>query len=147
MIKSLLVYLNVIFLSLIGFFAGDLVSVDSQIPSSANPGEAFDLVVTIKKGSIKEFAKLQMQMPVGFTVQNIDSKGGAFSFSEQTVKVIWTSLPIEEEFQVKFKVKTFSSVNGNYNIAGKFSYVLEGAKTEAICPNKSITIGTPAAFA
>lgn len=144
MIKGLLVYINIVFLSLVGFFSEEPVTVDAQVPSSAKSGEAFDIVVNIKKGAITEFAKFQFQLPVGFTAENIDSKTGAFSFADQQVKIIWMALPTEPEFQIKFKVKTFSSINGTYNLSGKFHYVLQGTKYEASTSPKSITVGTPA---
>jgi len=144
MIKSLLVYINIIFLSLLGFFAADQVTVDASLPASANPGEDFTMTVTLKKGSVREFAKLQFLLPAGFTATNIDSKDGAFSFADQQVKVIWTALPSEAEFQVRFKIKTLASVSGSKTISGKFSYVMEGSKHEAICPVKSINIGSAA---
>ena len=147
MIKGLLVYINIIFFSLIGFFSEDAVTVNSQLPATANPGEAFEIVVTIKKGAITEFAKFQYQLPVGFTAENVDSKTGAFSFAQQQVKIIWMALPSEPEFQVKFKVKTFPSTNGTYNLSGKFYYVLQGTKYEASSPVKTITIGTASAVA
>ena len=144
MIKSLLVYINIIFLSLLGFFAADQVTVDASLPASANPGEDFTMTVTLKKGSVREFAKLQFLLPAGFTATNIDSKDGAFSFADQQVKVIWTALPSEAEFQVRFKIRTLATVSGTKTISGKFSYVMEGSKHEAICPVKSINIGAAA---
>ncbi|MFM7024340.1 MAG: hypothetical protein ACKOXB_15315 [Flavobacteriales bacterium] len=143
MIKGLLVYINIIFLSLLGYFAEDAVTVDAQMPATAKPGETFEVVVNIKKGSITEFAKFQMQLPVGFTAENIDSKSGSFTFAQQQVKIIWMALPTEAQFQIKFKVKSFPSTNGTYNLTGKFHYVLQGTKYEASTPVKIITVGTP----
>ncbi|MCX6182474.1 MAG: hypothetical protein NT150_11145 [Bacteroidetes bacterium] len=147
MIKGLLVYINIIFFSLIGFFSEDAVTVDSKLPASANPGDAFEVEVTIKKGSITEFAKFQYILPVGFTAENIDSKTGSFTFAQQQVKIIWMALPSEPEFKIKFRVKTFPSTNGTYNLSGKFYYVLQGTKHEASSPVKTINIGTPSAVA
>ncbi len=147
MIKGLLISINIIFLSLIGMFSEDAVSVEAQLPSSAKPGEAFEIVVTIKKGSITEFAKFQYQLPIGFTAENVDSKTGAFSFAQQQVKVIWMALPTETEFQIKFKVKSFPSTNGTYNLSGKFHYVMQGTKYEASTTVKTITVGTPSEVA
>jgi septal ring-binding cell division protein DamX len=147
MIKGLLISINIIFLSLIGMFSEDAVSADAQLPSSAKSGEAFEVVVTIKKGSITEFAKFQYQLPIGFTAENIDSKTGSFSFAQQQVKIIWMALPTEAEFQIKFKVKSFPSTNGTYNLSGKFHYVMQGTKYEASTSVKTITVGTPSEVA
>ncbi len=118
------------------------VTATIHIPDHLKPGETITAEVIIKKGNINGFAKLQIETGSGISItEEDDSKGAAFSSSGNTAKWIWTALPIEAEFKIKFKVTTSPSFNGNSSISGKFSYIVNNTKQVAEIPAKNIIIG------
>ncbi|GAB4450456.1 MAG: hypothetical protein OHK0036_09160 [Bacteroidia bacterium] len=114
-------------------------------PDNIKPGETVIAEVIINKGNTGGFAKLQLEVGQGITISEEDNKGATFSFSGNTAKWIWTALPLEAEFKVKFKITASSSASGNTSISGKFSYIVNNAKQVVEIPTKNITIGNASA--
>ena len=121
-------------------FSPEAVTVTQVIPSSANAGSDFTVEVTITKGTLAGFAKLQQELPAGLTATNIESKGASFTFSNQTIKLIWTSLPAESEFKISYKVVVDPGASGEKSIAGKFSYIVDNVKASVEIPVSVIDI-------
>ena len=134
--KSIVVFSSVLFLSIAAFFQSAGVTVTTNLPSNVKPGNAFDLTVTVSKGQMSSFSKFQMTFPAGFTVEEVDVKGGTFSFVDQNVKIIWVSLPADAQFDVKLKVSTTQIAKGAHELKGSFSYIYEGARNDATCAYK-----------
>ncbi|MCD6067296.1 MAG: hypothetical protein K0S33_2122 [Bacteroidetes bacterium] len=131
MLKYTILLINSISILLFNLFFSDDVSITPKFPSTAKPGSEFMAEVVIKKGGTAGFAKLQIDLPPGFTAKEVDSKGGNFTFSNGAVKYIWTALPSDPEFTVKFMVVTDASATGAKPILGKFSYIVSNAKQQA----------------
>ena len=124
MIKPLIILFNTVSVFLFSFFFGDTpVTISGNFPKSANVATEFTAEIKINKGSIVGFAKLQLEVPQGFTVKELDSKTGNFSFATNIAKIIWTSMPSDQEFTVKFAISADASAAGAKTIASKFSYV------------------------
>lgn len=148
MIKYLFVTINslvLFFYSL--FFDGGGVSVSGNFPATMKTGSEIVVDLVIKKGSMGGFAKLQVEVPAGFTVADVESKGGNFSYQPGMAKWIWTAVPSEAEFTVKFKLQADGSVNGAKTIAAKYSYVENNNKQVAEMPPVEITVGDGAVAA
>lgn len=129
MIKYLIISFNPIFVFLLGFFFGDTpVSIIGSFPKSVKPATEFIAEILVKKGTISGFAKYQIEVPQGFTVKELESKGGNFSFANNVGKIIWTSVPSEEEFTIKIILLTESNVSGLKTIGSKFSYINNNIK-------------------
>ncbi|GIV28589.1 MAG: hypothetical protein KatS3mg027_2403 [Bacteroidia bacterium] len=111
------------------------------IPETIKPGETVVAEVIINKGNTGGFAKLQIDVGQGLSIAEEDSKGATFSFSGNTAKWIWTALPMQSEFKVKFKVTANVGSSGSSTISGKFSYILNNAKQVVEIPTKNIQIG------
>ena len=126
MIKGLLIYINIIFLSAISFFTAGDITVSSNIPATAKPGESFEIALTVTKGDLKDFAKIQYSIPAGATATPIDVEGGDFKVVSDMVKITWMAMPSEATFTVKFKVTTTKETTGAIALNGKFSYILNG---------------------
>jgi len=142
MIKYFILLFNMIALIIYkAFFAGD-ISVTQSAPASSKQGSDFTVELTINKGETGGFAKLQQELPAGFTATAIQSKGASFSFSNQTVKFIWTSLPAEAEFKISYKVTVGAGVSGDQSISGKFSYVFDNVKKSVEISPAVITISS-----
>lgn len=129
MIKPLIILVNTFFIYLFSIIFGDgAVTVIGNIPKSATAGTDFVAEITVNKGSVGGFAKLQLDVPQGVTVKELESKGGNFSFAGTTGKIIWTSVPSDADFTVKFVLTADATVSGSKNITSKFSYVANNAK-------------------
>jgi hypothetical protein len=142
MIKYLFVTINSIalfFYSL--FFDGGAVTLNGNFPSNMKPGTEAVIDLVVNKGTMGGFAKLQVEVPEGFTVAEVDSKGGTFSFATGMAKWIWTGVPSDAEFTVKFKLQVDASVNGTKTIAAKYSYVENNNKQVSEMAPAEIIVG------
>ncbi len=131
MIKYLFVIFNSIALFFYSLFDNGGVSVTGNFPANVKPGTEVTAEVTIKKGSLGGFAKLQIDVPAGVTIKESESKGGNFSFTGTTGKWIWTGVPSDAEFTVKFIISADATVNGAKTITSKYSYVENNNKQVA----------------
>lgn len=137
MIKPLIILFNTVSVFLFSFFFGDTpVTITGSFPKNAKIATEFVSEIKINKGSIGGFAKLQLEVPQGFTVKELESKGGNFSFATNIAKIIWTSTPSDAEFTVKFTISADASAAGSKVITSKFSYVNNN--------NKEVVEMTPA---
>ncbi|MCC6837575.1 MAG: hypothetical protein IT234_03445 [Bacteroidia bacterium] len=128
MLKYIALLFNTVALLIYQFFFAEGITVTQKMPSSVKPESEFVVELTINKGSTSGFAKLQQDLPEGFTAVQDDNNGASFTFSNQSIKLIWMSLPADKEFKVKYKVKVAAGVSGDKTIGGKFSYVADNVK-------------------
>ena len=142
MIKSLIIVFNTLSVFLFSFFFGDSpVSITGNFPKNVKPNTEFTAELLIKKGSLGGFAKLQLEVPQGFTVKEIESKGGNFSFENNIAKIIWTATPADPEFVVKFSLVADATTIGLKTISSKFSYVNNNVKEVIEMTPVEITVG------
>lgn len=59
-----------------------------------------------------------------YSASEIDSKGGSFTFTDNSVKIIWISPPSTDQFIMSYKITTPANGAGAIEIGGKFSYVV-----------------------
>ena len=108
---------------LVNCFAQDL-KVVQIFPKEISLSSTFSIETTITKGSISGFVKFVNILPAGFVAEQVDSKGGDFTFDkEEGVRIIWVVPPIEPVYTISYKVKTPAQVVGNPTIIGKISYI------------------------
>lgn len=144
MIKGLLIYINIIFLSAISFFTPADITLISSIPSTAKPGESFEISLTVNKGALQDFAKIQYSIPAGATATPIDVKGGDFKVISDMVKITWIGMPTEATFTVKFKVTTTKETTGLIALNGKFSCILNGEPKDVYFTQSSLNFASDA---
>lgn len=124
MIKYLFVTINSLALFFYSLFLDNGgVVLNGNFPQNIKPGTEVSAELIVKKGNMGGFAKLQIEVPEGFTVKESDSKGATFSFASGIGKWIWTGLPSDAEFTVKFVLVVDASVSGSKTIGAKYSYV------------------------
>lgn len=141
MLKYAALLFNSLALLIYQFFFADTITISQKLPETAKAGSEFVVELTINKGSTSGFAKLQQDFPEGFTaIDNNENNGGSFTFTSQSVKLIWMSLPSDKEFKVKYTVKVASGISGEHVIGGKFSYVAENVKQTVEVPPSTINI-------
>jgi hypothetical protein len=124
MIKPLIILFNTFFVFLCSFIIGDdSVTLTGNFPKAVKPKTEFTAEILIKKPNISGFAKLQIDVPKGFIVKEIETNRGSFSFSNNIAKIIWVQIPSEPEFTVKFLFTADRADEGLKTITAKFSYL------------------------
>lgn len=111
--------------------AGQVVAAVRQTPY-AGADNHLTVNLVINKDQIDKYAKIEELVPAGFRAENMDSRGGIFTFRNQEVKYIWMNLPPEPIFTVSYKlipVEPGTAVSPQ--IAGVFSY-LENDMTKSV---------------
>lgn len=129
--KYIILFINALAIAVYHFFFGDPVSIAATIPDNIQPGSSFTVSVNVTKPQVTGFAKLQLEIPPGYTATEIDNKGGSFTASGTVVKVIWTSVPADDQLTVLINVAVPASATGGKQLKGKFSYISNNAKQEA----------------
>lgn len=146
--RYILLFIHALTITIYQFFFVDPVTVKTNFPSSAKAGTQFVSEVTISKGSLAGFAKFQLELPEGFTAEEVDSKGGTFSLVGQTVKIIWTSVPSAADVTVSFKITVKAGASGDKTITGKYSYIENNVKQQVEISPVTIKVeGEPGAVA
>jgi hypothetical protein len=120
-------------------FTGDL-TVTQKIPDSITQGTEAVVEITLNKGDITGFAKVQQIFPDGFTAEPIETKGATFSFKDNKVKFIWMALPAEKEFTISYKIKPNETTAGNFNIGGKFSFISDSERKNIEIPEAKFSV-------
>jgi len=117
-------YLNFVFLFFVNsvLFAQEL-TVTQKIPDNVVSGTDYITEITINKSSITGFMKFFQEIPTGWTVVGMESKGGNFSFADGGVKIIWISVPAENPFTISYKVSVPKNISGTKTLTGKIAYL------------------------
>lgn len=99
------------------------VTVSRIIPSEQVSGE-FMVDVTINKGDLGSFIKLQDTLPSGFTAKSVSNDGGDWSFENGVVRIQWYNpAKTNASLHIQYKVVVSPELSGSYPIAGHVSYV------------------------
>ena len=156
MIKYLFIVVNSLSLFLFGLFSGDNgITVTSNIPANIHAGEEIAIELKVNKGGMNGFAKLQLELPEGFSIKESEDKGANYSYNAGIAKWVWAALPMESEIVVKLTIVASESALGAKTIAAKYSYVennvkqvveMNPAEVNVVAPGTVIT-ETPAIVA
>ena len=139
MFRTIFIPIVVGILSLLGFISSQ-VSLELNLPETANAGDEFLVEVRINKGDIEGFARFQQDLPVGFTAEARNTANGEFRFEEQKIKIQWMRVPYDREVVISYAVRIAPTVSGTFTLDGKFSYIENNSVQTASIPAKTITI-------
>lgn len=129
MINYILAFVNVLIVFFYSLFSGDGgITITNNFPKSLNAGQTAKVELKVAKGSQGGFAKLQVEVPEGITISEIDNNGADFTFVEGIGKWVWASLPSDADLIVTFNLITGANANGAKTISAKYSYVENNAK-------------------
>lgn len=147
MLNQIALLINVIGILLVELLSGGPLTITQNIPASMAPGAEAKVTVTIDKGDITGFAKLQIDLPEGLTATAIETKGASFTFADGKAKFIWMSLPATPTFKVSYTLSAAATASGVQRINGRFSYI-EGneRKVQELAPSM-IDLGAAGAVA
>ena len=138
MLKSLSSFLALFFLQL---FVADGVIIEDTTPTTIAPGATKNVSITINKGSVEGFAKLELVLPEGLVASPDQTNGASFTFTDQKAKFLWMSLPSEQEFTISYNLKAKSNASGYQIIKGTFSYIKENQRIDYELQSKVVLIG------
>lgn len=142
MLKNGILLFNFVTLFFLNLFFGEDVQVMMSVPNEMAIGQTYRVELTVTKGSISGFAKLQSTLPEGFTAKMVDGQGASFTFNEQRVKFIWMNLPEEDEFTITYDVTVEEGAPPTAQLNGKFSYIEDNNRQTYTIPAQEVTIGT-----
>lgn len=145
---QLLILVDLIGVLLIELFLLADIKITQDAPATVMPGSETKVTVTVEKGDLSGFAKLQIDLPEGFTCTAIETKGASFTFSDQKAKFIWMALPTQPSFKVSYNLVTSSTASGQLPINGRFSYILDNERRTYDLATSMVTVmGDPAVAA
>jgi hypothetical protein len=99
-----------------------------QFPSpSIPPNSDAKIMLTIHKGNITGFAKIEDSIPPGFTAAGMDAGSASFTFADNIAKFVWQSLPPDSVITVSYKISAGADVSGTHVVSGNFSYIYNGS--------------------
>jgi len=116
------------------------ITITQDVPATMQAGSEVKVTVTVDKGDLTGFAKLQIDMPEGLTVTAIETKGASFTFAEQKAKFIWMALPAQPTFKVTYTLSVAANASGSLPITGKFSFIEDNERKTKDLPVSSVTI-------
>jgi hypothetical protein len=127
MVKLIITFLNILVLLALQMFSGD-VSVKLDTPADVQAGSEFEVKVTVNKGNLEGFSRLQQNIPAGLIAAEGTSSNADFSFSDKRVRLIWLKVPPDDQVTVSYKVKVNERLKGTFTLGGKFSYIRDNER-------------------
>jgi len=91
-------------------------------------GEKGDYVVKVlvNKESTRNFAKIEEDIPEGYTAVALDAKDAIFTFKAQKVKFLWMNMPMDPYFTVSYRLIPKNQATPPAPLlTGAFSYLVE----------------------
>lgn len=112
----------------------------SRTISQVNSSEML-VEVTIRKGLLRGFGKLQETLPEGFTAVAMGSDDAIFSAKDRVAKFVWLNLPSKEELKVTYRLIAPLNSNGEYSVNGEFGYLMNDLTQRAVVGTTNFTLG------
>jgi hypothetical protein len=141
MIKYPLLILNFLGVFVFQMFFDDGVIIEDNTPTTLQVGETQLVEISVNKGEIAGFAKLELILPGGLSASPVETEGASFTFSGQKAKYIWMTLPDAQEFTVSYNITAEPLASGNLVVKGAFSYIKENQRVDYDLQSKLISIG------
>jgi cell division septation protein DedD len=142
MIKYLFILVNAFTVFIYSLFGGDNgITVSGNIPKTMTAGQEVAIEIKVTKGTMSGFAKLQLDVPEGLSLKELENRGANFSYSDGVAKWVWASLPTESDITVKATLIASSSASGVKTIGAKYSFVENNAKQVVEMVPIEVTIG------
>ena len=140
MYRVLALILNFILALTLNTFFQAGVTFNIQAPSEVVAGKEFEVKVTIQKGDLESFSRLQQIFPAGLKATPYVSSNADFTSEEKRVRFIWLRLPEQNEFTVVYKIKPDERLKGTFTIDGKFSYIDDNERKSISSVSQPIVI-------
>lgn len=83
----------------------------------------FEVTLRIEKDGLEGFAKVQDEMPEGFTAELLLAGESVFSIVENKIKFIWFNVPSSNELEVSYLLKSSKPVVSGTKLVGTFNFI------------------------
>ncbi len=110
---------------------GGQIACIRQTPVPEAGGSAYLVNILVNKESKQKFAKIEEDIPAGYTALDVNPKEAIFTFKGGQAKFLWMNLPADPYFTVSYKLVPNNASTPPPQLKGRFSY-LEGEKTISI---------------
>jgi len=101
------------------------VEISMDHPDQVTAGEAFEVTVTIDKGSLTDYSRFSQDLPLGLTAAKVSTPNADFSFDNQRIRIIWLKLPDEPQVKVTYNILVDDRLKGTFVLGGVFAYVVD----------------------
>jgi len=145
MVNQLVLLVNVIGLLLFDTFLVADINISQNVPATMTPGTEVRVTITVNKGDLSGFAKLQLDLPPGMTATAIETKGASFTFADQKAKFIWMALPSTPTFKLSYTLSADGTMSGSQMIQGRLSYIEDNERKTHDLPTSTVDLGAPGA--
>lgn len=119
---------------------GQQVAVTITAPEEVTAGEVNVIYIHIQKGKLTGFARLQQDFPLAIGITEDDPGGGDFSFKNGNLNLIWLNLPKKDEVVIRYYIEMDKTVKGDFELTGKFSYIIDSEREELTFDPKIIHV-------
>lgn len=96
-----------------------------QQPQPTPDGNGYIVNLIVSKERKEKFAKIEENIPAGYTAEMITERDAIFTFKGGTAKYLWMNLPASSFFMVSYKLIPVGSASRPPQLNGKFSYLEE----------------------
>jgi len=120
------------------------VKIKHNPPASMGAAEEAVVLVEIDKSDVSGFAKYQITVDAGISIEVVESAGASFTFNNGKAKFIWMALPANEEFSISYKIVTTGAAKGKKALDSRFSYIYENERKNHDVATHYINVGNGA---
>lgn len=106
-----------------------------SLSDTINAGDSLTLGITVEKGKITGFAKLEVYLPIGFTPLPEKQAGASMVCNNNMVKFIWIDIPSKNIIDIRIKMKTDKRLVGMKEFYGSFHYLENGERKKERLPH------------
>ncbi|MFT6996458.1 MAG: hypothetical protein ACJAQ4_000199 [Cryomorphaceae bacterium] len=137
-------FIGIQILGLLLFSLGQKEEVKIKHNPPENMGSASEAVVVVEldKSDVTGFAKYQITVDEGLSIEVVESSGASFTFNNGKAKFIWMALPANEEFSISYRIRTTGAAKGKKALESRFSYIYENERKNHDVPTHYINVGT-----
>jgi hypothetical protein len=83
----------------------------------------FEISLKIEKDGLEGFAKVQEELPNGFTAELVNSGESVFSVVEDKIKFIWFNVPSKDELEVAYLLRSNNPIPPGVELNGTFNFI------------------------
>jgi len=141
MFKLLLIPLNLALYFGLSTFISSEFSITQNAPERIEKLGECEVELTIDKGMVNGFAKLQHTFAPGIELEPIEMGNATFSYADQRMKIIWMALPADKSFTIKYKIKVTDPEITRIELGGSFSYLEDNKRMAYDIPTKVLNVG------
>jgi hypothetical protein len=136
-------FFSLIFILSVTVGLSQTLSAELEMPETVEPGSDFIVKVTVTKSNLNGFMKYYQKLPKNYIASNVDSKGGAFTFRDSIVKIIWLSPPAEDTYSFTYKLKVPVNAAADDEMVAHIDYTIDLKSFSFPLVNKTIKLTKP----